>query len=167
MFDFGFMEIVLIAAVALVVLGPKELPRIIKTMSEWLGRARGLAREFRSGLDDIARESELNKVKEDFEKTAREAEAEMSAMSKSIEADTKLTPEEMLGSSGYTGAPASSYPDYYDTADWSTTQRLQPLRDDQRRKKPSPAKPRPVLKTRQFGKPSAPSHHGIRRKARP
>jgi sec-independent protein translocase protein TatB len=166
MFDFGFMEIVLIAAVALVVLGPKELPRIIRTVSEWLGRARGLAREFRSGLDDIARETEINKVKEDFEKTAREAEAEMRNVSQSIEADTKLTPEEMLGTSGYTGSPASSYPDYYTSADWSTGAKLLPLRDDQRRKKPLPAKPRPVFKQRHFGRPQ-PLAPGIRRKARP
>jgi Tat protein translocase TatB subunit len=166
MFDFGFMEIVLIAAVALVVLGPKELPRIIRTMSEWVGRARGLAREFRSGLDDIARETEINKVKEDFEKTAREAEAEMRDVSQSIEAGTKLTPEEMLGSSGYTGSPASGYPDYYTSADWSTGPRLMPLRDDQRRKKPVPAKARPVFKQRHVGKPLQPGP-GIRRKARP
>ncbi|MCW5772914.1 MAG: twin-arginine translocase TatA/TatE family subunit, partial [Rhodospirillaceae bacterium] len=44
MLDFGWSQMMLIAAVALVVLGPKELPKVIKTVTEWVGKARGLAR---------------------------------------------------------------------------------------------------------------------------
>jgi sec-independent protein translocase protein TatB len=63
MFDIGGSELLVILVVALVVLGPKELPGAIRTVSMWTRRARELAREFQGGLDDIAREVEVDKMK--------------------------------------------------------------------------------------------------------
>ncbi|MGE0743606.1 MAG: Sec-independent protein translocase protein TatB [Rhodospirillales bacterium] len=63
MLDIGGAELLVIAVVALVVLGPKELPGAIRTVSMWTRRARELAREFQGGLDDIAREVEIDKMK--------------------------------------------------------------------------------------------------------
>jgi sec-independent protein translocase protein TatB len=71
MFDIGYLELLLIAAVALVVIGPKELPRVMRTVGEWVGRARGMARHFRSGIDTMIRESEL----EEMEKKWRDENA--------------------------------------------------------------------------------------------
>lgn len=71
MLDIGWIEMAVIAIIALLVIGPKDLPKAIKTVSEFAGKARSLAREFRAGLDDIVRETELDKFKEDIEKTAR------------------------------------------------------------------------------------------------
>ena len=68
MFDIGYMELLLIAVVALIVIGPKELPRVMRTVGQWVGRARGMARHFRSGLDTMMREAEL----EEMEKKWRE-----------------------------------------------------------------------------------------------
>ena len=68
MFDIGYSELLLIAVVALVVIGPKELPRVMRTVGEWIGKARGMARHFRSGIDTMIRESEL----EEMEKKWRE-----------------------------------------------------------------------------------------------
>jgi sec-independent protein translocase protein TatB len=68
MFDIGYSELLLIAVVALVVIGPKDLPRVMRTVGHWVGRARGMARHFRSGIDTMIRESEL----EEMEKTWRE-----------------------------------------------------------------------------------------------
>lgn len=68
MFDIGYSELLLIAVVALVVIGPKELPKVMRTVGEWVGRARGMARHFRSGIDTMIRESEL----EEMEKKWRE-----------------------------------------------------------------------------------------------
>lgn len=63
MFDIGWSELVVIAVVALVVIGPKELPMVLKTVGGWMARARAMAREFQSGVDDILRESEIEKYR--------------------------------------------------------------------------------------------------------
>jgi sec-independent protein translocase protein TatB len=48
--------------VALVVIGPKDLPRVMRTVGQWVGRARGMARHFRSGIDTMIREAELEEM---------------------------------------------------------------------------------------------------------
>lgn len=68
MFDIGYSELLIIAVVALIVIGPKDLPRVMRTVGQWVGRARGMARHFRSGIDTMIRESEL----EEMEKKWRE-----------------------------------------------------------------------------------------------
>ena len=64
MFGIDSAEILIIAVVALVVIGPKDLPRVMRTLGNFLGRARGMARHFRSGIDTMIREADL----EDMEK---------------------------------------------------------------------------------------------------
>src|SRR3546814_11201934 len=59
MFDFGSSELLLCAVVALVVIGPKDLPRAMRVVGQWVGRIRGMARHFRSGVDAMIREAEL------------------------------------------------------------------------------------------------------------
>ena len=71
MFDIGYTELLVIAIVALVVIGPKDLPRVMRTVGHWVGRARGMARHFRSGIDTMMREAEL----EEMEKKWREENA--------------------------------------------------------------------------------------------
>ena len=63
MFDLGWPELMLIMVVALIVIGPKELPNTIRTVSAVMRKVRAAGREFQSGLDDIARESGLDDVK--------------------------------------------------------------------------------------------------------
>jgi len=67
MFDLGWPELMLIMVVALIVIGPKELPNAIRTVMGIVRKLRGAAREFQSGLDDIARESGLDDVKRDLQ----------------------------------------------------------------------------------------------------
>lgn len=66
MFDLGWPELMLIMLVALVVIGPKELPNAIRTVMGIVRKLRGAAREFQSGLDDIAKESGLDEMKRDL-----------------------------------------------------------------------------------------------------
>jgi Tat protein translocase TatB subunit len=54
MLDIGWMEMAVIVIIALLVVGPRELPRVIRSINEWLGKARSMAREFKSGLDHEA-----------------------------------------------------------------------------------------------------------------
>ena len=68
MFDIGYSELLLIAVVALIVIGPKDLPNVMRTVGKWIGKARGMARHFRSGIDTMMREAEL----EEMEKKWRE-----------------------------------------------------------------------------------------------
>ena len=59
MFDVAPTELLLVAVVALVVIGPKDLPKAMRIVGQWVGKARGMARHFRSGFDNMIRESEL------------------------------------------------------------------------------------------------------------
>jgi sec-independent protein translocase protein TatB len=59
MFDVAPTELLLVAIVALIVIGPKDLPRVLRTVGQWVGKARGVARQFRSGFDEMIREAEL------------------------------------------------------------------------------------------------------------
>lgn len=62
MFDIAPTELLLVALVALVVIGPKDLPRAMRFVGNWVGRARGMARHFRSGLDEMVRQAELEEM---------------------------------------------------------------------------------------------------------
>lgn len=62
MLDIGWSEFLVIGVIALLVIGPKELPGALRTAGQYMARARSLAREFRDGLDDIAREAELKDI---------------------------------------------------------------------------------------------------------
>lgn len=68
MFDIAPTELLLVVVVALVVIGPKDLPKAMRFVGKWVGKARGMARHFRSGLDTMMREAEL----EELEKKWRE-----------------------------------------------------------------------------------------------
>src|SRR5438045_9166879 len=68
MFGFDSAEIAIIAILALVFIGPKELPRVMRTVGYWIGRVRGMARHFTAGIEDMVRQAEL----EEMEKKWRE-----------------------------------------------------------------------------------------------
>lgn len=60
MFGIDSAELLIVAIVALVVIGPKDLPRVMRSVGHWVGRARGMAKHFRSGMDTMIREAELD-----------------------------------------------------------------------------------------------------------
>ena len=64
MFDIGWPEIFVVAVITLVVVGPKEIPHVLRNVMGWVKKARSLAREFQSGVDDMVREAELDKLKD-------------------------------------------------------------------------------------------------------
>ncbi|MBB5984575.1 Sec-independent protein translocase protein TatB [Sphingobium lignivorans] len=71
MFDIGSSELLLIIIVAIVVIGPKDLPRALYKVGQVVGKARGMARHFRTGLDAMVREAELEELQKQW---ARENE---------------------------------------------------------------------------------------------
>jgi sec-independent protein translocase protein TatB len=59
----GWSEMLLLAVVAIVVVGPKELPHLMRVVGHWMGKARAASREFQQAFDDLARESELEEMR--------------------------------------------------------------------------------------------------------
>lgn len=68
MFDLGWSEILVIVVVAVVVVGPKDLPKMMRTVGQWAGRARAMADQFRRSFDDMARQSELDELRREVQK---------------------------------------------------------------------------------------------------
>jgi sec-independent protein translocase protein TatB len=66
MFDFAWSEIALIAAVALIAIGPKDMPAAIRTVSGMVKKARRMAAEFQTHVDEMVREADLGDVKKAF-----------------------------------------------------------------------------------------------------
>ena len=64
MFGFSWSEILIIAAVALVCVGPSDLPRALKTAARWMNAGRKLAREFQGHVDELVREAELEELRD-------------------------------------------------------------------------------------------------------
>ena len=67
MFGIDSPELLVIAVVALVVIGPKELPGLLRTWGKWMGQARAMAAEFRGHVDEMVRQSELDEVKKQLQ----------------------------------------------------------------------------------------------------
>ena len=66
MFDIGWPEMMVVVLVLIIVVGPKDLPRVIRTVSKWVAKARGMAREFQGSIDDLARQADLEDVRREI-----------------------------------------------------------------------------------------------------
>ncbi|MEI6202329.1 MAG: Sec-independent protein translocase protein TatB [Enhydrobacter sp.] len=67
MFGIDSPELLVIAIVALVVIGPKEFPTLLRSWGKWMAKMRGMASEFRGHVDEMVRQSELDQVKKQLE----------------------------------------------------------------------------------------------------
>ncbi len=65
--QFGFIELMVIAVVALIVVGPKDLPKLMRTCGRMVSKARRMAGEFTSAFDEMARESEVDELRKEME----------------------------------------------------------------------------------------------------
>ena len=96
MFDIAPTELLLCAIIALVVIGPKDLPKAMRVVGHWIGRARGVARHFRAGIDTMIRESELAEMEkkwaEENERIMREHPADSGAAQMLPLADADSSP---------------------------------------------------------------------------
>jgi sec-independent protein translocase protein TatB len=70
LFDLGWSEILLIGTVALVFIGPKDLPKAMRVAGYWVRKARTLSREFQNSIDQMIREAELDEMRQDLKKAA-------------------------------------------------------------------------------------------------
>jgi sec-independent protein translocase protein TatB len=102
-FDIGWPELMLIGAVALVVIGPKDLPRALRVAGFWVRKARNMSREFQNSVEQMIRDAELHEIREDLQKATQfDIEHEIR---NSVDPD---------GSLAASLAPPSDTPDYLD-----------------------------------------------------
>ncbi len=83
MFDLSWSEILIVLIVALVVVGPKDLPRLMHMVGRWLGKARAMANEFRKSFDEMARQGELDELRKEI--AALRAERPLASLDQPIE----------------------------------------------------------------------------------
>lgn len=67
----GFNEIIILGILALVVVGPKDLPLLFRKLGRWTAKLRGMAQEFRTGFDELARQAELDELKREVDALRR------------------------------------------------------------------------------------------------
>ncbi len=77
MFDIGALELLVVVIVAIIVIGPKDMPQALRVVGRWVGKLRRMSAQFRSGFDAMVREAEL----EDMEKQWKERNAQIMAQS--------------------------------------------------------------------------------------
>ncbi|QIG91880.1 MULTISPECIES: Sec-independent protein translocase protein TatB [unclassified Bradyrhizobium] len=73
MFDIGWSELVVIAVVALIAIGPKELPGVLRMVGQWMGKARKMASEFQGQFQEAMREAEMADIKKSFDEVKEAA----------------------------------------------------------------------------------------------
>jgi sec-independent protein translocase protein TatB len=70
LFDFGWSELLLIGIVALIFIGPKDLPKALRVAGFWVRKARTLSREFQNSIDQMIREAELDDIRQELKKAS-------------------------------------------------------------------------------------------------
>jgi sec-independent protein translocase protein TatB len=82
MFDIGWSELLVIGIVALVVIGPKELPGVVRTLGQTMAKLRRMAADFQNQFNEAMREAELADLKKDAEKMIESARSDGAAASR-------------------------------------------------------------------------------------
>ncbi len=99
MFDLTSSKLLILGVVALIVVGPKELPFLLRTIGKYVAMMRRQANEFRSQFDEAMREAELDDIRKDVEKVARDAEVSLrdagSSVDREIHASQQAVDESM------------------------------------------------------------------------
>jgi len=91
MLDIGWTEILVITVVALFVVGPKDIPKALRTVGVWIGKLKSLSREFQNTVEDAVRDSELDEVKKQIQSAKTDF---TKGMTEAIDSEGDLT--EML-----------------------------------------------------------------------
>ncbi len=114
MFDLTSSKLLILGVVALIVVGPKELPFLLRTIGKYVAMIRRQANEFRAQFDEAMREAELESIKTDIETVARDAETSLRDVQTSVERDMAAT--EHAVNQSVTVAPTQAPSDHTPTA---------------------------------------------------
>lgn len=102
MFDFFSWKLLIVLGVALIVVGPKDLPKFMHMLGRWAGKARAMANEFRRSFDEMARQTELDELRKEVE--ALKAQNPLADIQKSLNETVRYDAPEAQA------APASDEP---------------------------------------------------------
>ena len=91
--DLSWSHMLLVLMVALVVVGPKDLPKVMRTMGQWAAKARAMADQFRKSFDEMARQSELDELRKEVDalRQMRPLADTERAMSEALSAPMKIS----------------------------------------------------------------------------
>jgi len=91
MFDLSWTELLVVAVVAIIIVGPKDLPRALRSVGRWTGKAKRMARDFRRQFDEALREAELDTIKKEVESVGKiDPVADMRKEVREIESGLKV-----------------------------------------------------------------------------
>jgi len=103
MFDIGWSELLVIAVVAIVVVGPKDLPRLMRTFGHYMGKVRGMAADFQRQFEEAVRDSEFDEVRKAVHEVRATASSATAAIDKPL-----MTPQPKPASLPSVSPPAST-----------------------------------------------------------
>ena len=92
MFDFDVGKLLVFGIVALAVIPPKDLPRVMRTVGQALGKMRRMAKDFQGQFADAMREADLDSVKKELDGLKRDVEQEVQSLEKSAKLDASFDP---------------------------------------------------------------------------
>lgn len=130
MLDIAWSEMAIILIVALIVIGPKDLPKLAREIGRWTSKARGMAREFQRSLDDMAREADLQDLKQGLDKvtsrsgltdTIRQTIDPDRSLEKAMDVDMGLPTGSVMSSPPTPPIPAATDPAVAAVSDAGTT----------------------------------------------
>jgi len=111
MFDIGWSELVVIGVVALIAIGPKELPGVLRMIGQWVGKARRMAADFQGQFNEAMREAEMADIKKSFDDiSAASRDLHPTKLLASLEEHAREREEEERSAQSATAAPASEPP---------------------------------------------------------
>ena len=118
--QFGFTEFLFVAIIALIVVGPKDLPMMMRKLGQFVAKGKSMAREFQSAFDDIARQAELDELRKEIEDLRRDNQLTQAVDDlKKTEADInrKVMMENPMPETGRKGGPGEVADEAAKTAD--------------------------------------------------
>lgn len=98
MFDIGWSELLLVAVLAIIFVGPKDLPKLMRTLGQYTAKMRAMAREFQNSFEDLARETEIEELRKQMAELREGAMKPLADMQQSAEVIATATkaPEQTL-----------------------------------------------------------------------
>lgn len=144
MFDIGWSELLIIGVIALIVVGPKELPVLLRTIGRYVGIIRKQAAEFRAQFDEALRESELDQIRKDVAGIKQDVTSTVHEATRQVEKDLDPGPMEspsevLKGKPASDGSNKETNGDTDDVAEWAGAVEAEPPLPEKTVDAPRPA----------------------------
>lgn len=134
MFDFGFSEMMVIAVVALVVLGPEKLPKVARQAGQWMGKLQRYVADVKTDINRQMELDELRKMQAELQDTARVLETEVGSTVSQLKSDFDTVSSDLSGA----GMSTPAAPEPTANTDWDKVYAARRMRErikDRRRER--------------------------------